>query len=94
MNKYLLPSFIILLLVYTGFVVGSWDVIAPQEILPDWVPPEPYIRKVTLASFLPFGDMGFVGKLLSFILLFGLLMIGISLIFPGFLPTFKRLFGK
>lgn len=76
------------------FVVGSWDVIAPQEILPTWSPPEPYIRKVTLSSFLPFGNMGFLGKMFSVIILLGILVIGLWLISPNFLPLIKRIFGK
>ncbi|MFZ5939825.1 MAG: hypothetical protein ACOYXB_04555 [Bacteroidota bacterium] len=65
------------------FVVGSWDVIAPQEILPGWNPPEPYIRKVTLKSFLPFGNLGFGGKLVSWLLILGIAGLGLYLGVPG-----------
>jgi hypothetical protein len=73
------------------FVVGSWDIIAPQEILPTWDPPEPYIKKFSLRNLLPFGEMGFIGKLISVILIVGILFIGITLIFPVLIPALIKI---
>lgn len=73
------------------FVVGSWDIIAPQEILPKWLPPEPYIRKITLKSFLPFGEMGFWGKAISLVILLGIAFMAITLLLPGVIPLFRKL---
>jgi len=44
------------------FVVGSWDVIVPREVLPEWNPPKPYVRKWRMMNFLPLWNMGFFGK--------------------------------
>jgi hypothetical protein len=76
------------------FVVGSWDVIAPQEILPEWNPPKPFIKKISLKNLLPFGDLGFGGKLLSSVLLIGVIFIGVILLFPGIIPILKNLFKQ
>ena len=73
------------------FVVGSWDIIAPQEILPDWLPPEPYIRKITLKNFLPFWNLGFIGKTASIIFVISLIFIGSHLIFPSIITSIKRI---
>lgn len=72
------------------FVVGTWDIIAPQEILPEWAPPEPYIKKFSFRNLLPFGDMGFGGKLVSLVLLFGLLFFGFTILFPGFISFLNK----
>ena len=74
------------------FVVGSWDIIAPQEILPTWDPPEPYIKKFSLRNLLPFGEMGFFGKFISVIMIIGIAFIGITLIFPLLIPTLIKIF--
>jgi hypothetical protein len=71
------------------FVVGTWDVIAPQEILPEWAPPEPFVKKFSLRNILPFGDMGFGGKLVSIVLLIGLLLVGFTILFPGIIGFLK-----
>lgn len=73
------------------FVVGSWDIIAPQEILPTWDPPEPYIRKFSLKSLLPFGEMGIFGKLISVIIIIGIVLIGITIIFPMLIPALIKI---
>ena len=73
------------------FVVGSWDIIAPQEILPTWDPPEPYIKKFSLRNLLPFGEMGFFGKIISVIMIIGIGFIGITLIFPVLIPTLIKI---
>ncbi len=73
------------------FVVGTWDIIAPQEVLPEWNPPKPYIKKLTLKSFLPFGDLGFGGKILSFVILLVLILLGIKLFFPSISMIIKKI---
>ncbi len=71
------------------FVVGSWDVIVPQEVLPEWNPPEPYIKKFTLKSLLPFWGNGFLGKIGSIVLVFLVLFFLISMFFPRIM-RFRR----
>ena len=74
------------------FVVGSWDVIVPGEILPEWDPPEPYIRKISFKNFLPFWNMGFMGKLLSVIVIAGLVVLALTLVFPGAVTIIRGVF--
>lgn len=74
------------------FVVGSWDVIAPQEILPEWDPPEPYIRKISVKNFLPFWKMGFLGKLASIAIIAGIGIMAFTMIFPGVVTLIKAFF--
>ena len=69
------------------FVVGSWDVIVPQEILPEWNPPEPYIKKFTLKSLLPFWGNGFFGKIGSVVLV----LLVLFFLFTTFFPRIARL---
>lgn len=73
------------------FVVGSWDVIAPREILPKWDPPEPYIRKLSFKNFLPFWNMGFPGKLASIIVVAGIIIMALIIVFPGLGVLIKRM---
>ncbi|MCB0374706.1 MAG: hypothetical protein KDD04_02180 [Sinomicrobium sp.] len=75
------------------FVVGSWDVIAPQKILPEWDPPEPYIRKLSFRNFLPFWKMGFIGKLASLAAVTGIIIMALMLVFPGLGILIKRIFS-
>ncbi|MEM9686513.1 MAG: hypothetical protein AAF934_06280 [Bacteroidota bacterium] len=74
------------------FVVGSWDVVVPQEILPEWNPPEPYIRKIGFRNFLPFWKMGFIGKLASVIAIAVIVIMALTMIFPGVVRLIKRYF--
>ncbi|MHC1705373.1 MAG: hypothetical protein AB9846_15815 [Tenuifilaceae bacterium] len=76
------------------FVVGSWDVIIPQEILPNWDPPKPYIKKVTLKNLLPFWNSGILGKLGSIIIVVLLVFLGIFIIIPNLPLLIKRLFSS
>ena len=76
------------------FVVGSWDVVMPQELLPEWDPPEPYIRKISFKNFLPFWKLGFIGKLVSIIVIAGIVLIAFILIFPGAAMLIKGFFSK
>ncbi len=76
------------------FVVGSWDVIVPQEILPEWNPPEPYIKKISLKNFLPFWKMGFIGKIISIAIVAGIVLIGSFIVFPGVGMLVKGLLNK
>jgi len=74
------------------FVVGSWDIIAPQEILPEWNPPSPYIKKVAFKTFLPFWDKDILGKLGGGLLMIGLLVLFFALFFPSIGSFLKRIF--
>lgn len=59
-------------------VEGSWDVIPPSEIIPEWEPPEPYFKKGI--RFIPGWGLEGIGKVLST----GLLILAIV----GFLVLF------
>lgn len=75
------------------FVVGSWDVIVPRELLPEWDPPEPYIRKIGLKNFLPFWNMGFIGKIASIAVIAGIVLLVLTLGLPGFGVLLRKLFS-
>lgn len=75
------------------FVVGSWDVIVPQEILPQWAPPKPFIRQISLRNFLPFWNMGIFGRIASGLVIIILITLGIFLVFPTLIPiALKKVF--
>jgi len=74
------------------FVVGSWDVIVPQEVLPKWDPPKPFIKKITIKNFLPFWKMGILGKMGSIILVLIILSLVLFKFFPGLLSIIKKIF--
>lgn len=76
------------------FVVGSWDVIAPQEVLPKWDPPAPYIKKFSVTTLLPFWAKGVLGKIVGLALVILLILIGIQLILPAVGVTLKKLLFK
>jgi len=70
------------------FVVGSWDVIVPQEILPEWDPPKPYVRKWRMINLLPFWNNGILGKAGSIILILTVFILMV-MNFRGFLGKSK-----
>ena len=72
------------------FVVGSWDVIVPQEVLPEWDPPKPFIRKFTLKNLLPFWNLGILGKMGSIVLILIIVLLGLFRLFPGLTSLMKR----
>ena len=74
------------------FVVGSWDVIIPQEILPAWDPPKPFIKKITIRNFLPFWNLGFFGKMGSILLLVIILSLVLLKFVPGLPGAIKKIF--
>ena len=65
------------------FVVGSWDVIVPSEIIPKWEPPTPYYDEFTLASLFPSWGLGFIGKLFSG----GALLVVAAIVLAFFFPS-------
>lgn len=65
------------------FVVGSWDVIIPQELLPEWNPPKTYTKKFTLKNLIPFWGKGVFGKVGGFILFTSVILILIFILFSG-----------
>jgi hypothetical protein len=63
------------------FVVGSWDVIVPQEIVPEWDPPKAYVKKISWLNFLPFWNFGIPGKVGTVLLiLFIIVAFGLKLL--------------
>lgn len=73
-------------------VEGSWDVHAPYEIIPEWSPPEPYIREGI--KLLPEWGLGKVGRFLSMGLIGALLVMLIFLLAPGLLSGLIAGFGR
>lgn len=73
------------------FVVGSWDVIAPQEVLPAWNPPQQFVKKFTLKNLLPLWNMGWPGKITGLLLLGLMAVIVLVIIFPPLLPLIGRM---
>jgi hypothetical protein len=74
------------------FVVGSWDIISPQEVLPKWDPPKPYIKKFTIKNLLPFWNSGILGKIGSGVVVLFILIFGAAIFFPNILILVKRIF--
>lgn len=67
-------------------VRGSWDVMAPDEVIPDWNPPEPRIVKgFQFSHILPDWGIGipFVGKSASLIIMIGAVLFVLNFFFPG-----------
>lgn len=76
------------------FVVGRWEVIAPQELLPKWAPPAPYIRKLTLNNLLPFWAKGLFGKMVAIALVVLLIFTLMQFVAPRLGSKLKRVFFK
>lgn len=72
------------------FVVGSWDVIVPQEILPEWNPPKAYVRKITFKNFIPFWNAGILGRFASFLLMGLILFLAFPVFFKGLWTIWKK----
>lgn len=64
------------------FVLGSWDIIPPSEIIPEWDPPKPYFRKFRLKNLLPGWGLGSFGKIISLIGLIAIAVILLPVLFP------------
>jgi hypothetical protein len=76
------------------FVVGSWDVIVPGEIIPKWEPPKPYYDEFTLGSLFPSWGLGFLGKLFSGGALVVVLIVILALLFPSVLSLVNAVIGR
>ena len=75
------------------FVLGSWDIIPPSEIIPEWDPPAPYFKEFKLKNLLPKWGMGTFGRILSTIGLLVIIGFLLPIIFPAFskiLKVFRR----
>jgi len=71
------------------FVLGSWDIIPPNEIIPEWDPPEPYFKEFKLKNLLPQWGMGKFGRILSIVGMFVLIFILLRVFFPVFSSVLK-----
>lgn len=69
------------------FVVGSWDVIAPQQALSEWDPPKPFVREFSIKNLLPAWHLGWGGKFAGLLLIGIIAVIALLMIFPGLLPV-------
>jgi len=75
------------------FVLGSWDIVPPSEIIPEWDPPEPYFKEFRIKNLLPKWGMGTFGRILSIFGLIVILGILLPIIFPAFSSVLK-IFGR
>jgi hypothetical protein len=64
------------------FVLGSWDIIPPSDIIPEWDPPKPYFREFSLKNLIPAWGLGTFGKFLSLIGLIVIVLIILRVLFP------------
>ncbi|MDX2444232.1 MAG: hypothetical protein QNK30_10580 [Bacteroidales bacterium] len=71
------------------FVLGSWDIVPPSEIIPEWDPPEPYFKEFRINNLLPKWGMGPFGRILSIFGLIVILGILLPIIFPAFSSVLK-----
>ena len=71
------------------FVLGSWDIVPPSEIIPEWDPPEPYFKEFRIKNLLPKWGMGPFGRILSIFGLIVILGILLPIIFPAFSSVLK-----
>jgi hypothetical protein len=76
------------------FVVGSWDVIVPSEIIPKWDPPKPYYDEFTLGSLFPSWGLGFLGKLFSGGAMVLVLIVLLALLFPSVLSLVNAVIAR
>jgi len=71
------------------FVIGSWDIIPPKEIIPEWTPPKPYYKDFFKNIFPTFGLKN-LGKILA---IAGWIIV-LVLVLPMIFPALSNLFGK
>jgi hypothetical protein len=83
------------------FVIGSWDVIPPKEVIPDYAPHPAYFKEFKLSNLLPSFGLKAFGKILSAAALIFILFMALTIVFPTTLTIVKsiaqglrRLFGK
>jgi|GEM_PF-465116 len=75
------------------FVMGSWDIVPPQEIIPTWEPPEPFIKHgFHLSDLLPEWGLGKMGKYISATLFSLIFVVVLLILFPALLPLIIRVF--
>ncbi len=73
------------------FVLGSWDIIPPSDMIPEWDPPKPYFREFSLKNLIPAWGMGTFGKILSLIAIIAGIIILLQVLFPA-LRVFRKIF--
>ncbi len=71
------------------FVLGSWDIIPPNEIIPEWDPPAPYFKEFKLKNLLPQWGIGRFGRILSIAGMLVLIFILLRVFFPVFSSVLK-----
>lgn len=69
------------------FVVGSWDIQIPAEVLPEMEAPKPYYKSLSIRNFLPKWGLSF-GKWISSSVILILIFLVILYFFPGMLKRF------
>lgn len=73
------------------FVIGSWDIIPPKEIIPEWNPPKPYFKDFFSNLIPSFGLKG-IGKFLSIIGWVAVIVTVLPLIIPSIPNIIKKIF--
>ena len=71
------------------FVIGSWDIIPPKDIIPEWDPPKPYFRDF-FKNILPTFGLNIFGKVISAV---GWVLVVVILLTIG-IPTITTFIGK
>ena len=69
------------------FIVGSWDIQIPSDILPEMEAPKPYYKSLSLKNLLPKWGLSF-GKWISSIIILVLLALVMIYFFPSLLKRF------
>jgi hypothetical protein len=72
------------------FIVGSWDIQLPEEILPEMEAPKPYYKSLSIKNLLPKWGLGF-GKWISSTLLIVLAILIFLYLSPSLLAKFFKI---
>ena len=72
------------------FVVGSWDIQIPSEILPEMEAPKPYYKSLSLKNFLPNWGIG-IGSFLTSTVIFVIIVLFVLYFSPTLLARIFKL---
>jgi hypothetical protein len=72
------------------FVIGSWDIIPPSGIIPEWTANKPFFREFRLKNLVPAWGLGAFGRFFSIMAL----VVVLIMVVPGVLPVFGTIIGK
>ena len=72
------------------FVVGSWDIQIPTEILPEMEAPKPYYQSFGIKNLLPNWGLG-IGSFISSTVILILIILVVLYLSPGLLARIFKL---